>query len=73
MILITYVTNKRGSNIYWDSFPKKYYIKEEKIHSTINITINDIKMKFVNICTSKVFVATMPSLSTIKRSNNCAE
>lgn len=66
MTLIIYITHKRGNNIYWDCSKKYYDIKEDKIHSTINATIKDNKMKFVNICAS-----TTPSLSTIKWSNNC--
>lgn len=57
MILSIYISNKTGNNIYWDFSPKKYYdIKEVRICSTINVTITDIKIKFVNICTSKILV-----------------
>lgn len=66
MILFIFITHKKGNNIYWNCSPKKYYdIKEDKIHSTINATIKDIKMKF------NIYTSTTPRLSTIKWSNIC--
>lgn len=58
MILSIFISQiKDGNTIYWDFSPKKYYdIKVVKIYSTINVTIADIKMNFVNIYTSKILV-----------------